>query len=55
MRKLLLLALIGLTAAGCDASKEKLNTAISALAKAGKFEEITSKYPDLVGKMTLPK
>jgi polar amino acid transport system substrate-binding protein len=37
------------------ALKEKLNTAISALAKAGKFEEITSKYPDLVGKMTLPK
>ena len=29
MRKLLLLALIGLTAAGCDASKEKLNTAMA--------------------------
>ena len=29
MRKLLLLAVIGLTAAGCDASKEKLNTAMA--------------------------
>ena len=28
MRKFLLLAVIGLTAAGCDASKEKLNTAM---------------------------
>lgn len=37
------------------ALKEKLNAAIGALAKAGKFEEITAKYPQLVGKMTLPK
>jgi polar amino acid transport system substrate-binding protein len=37
------------------ALKEKLNAAIVALAKAGTFEEITAKYPDLVGKMTLPK
>ena len=37
------------------ALKEKLNAAISALAKAGKFEEITKNYPQLVGKMTLPK
>lgn len=37
------------------ALKEKLNAAITALAKAGKFEEITRKYPQLVGKMTLPK
>ena len=37
------------------ALKEKLNAAITALAKAGKFEEITQKYPQLVGKMTLPK
>lgn len=37
------------------ALKEKLNAAIAALAKAGKFEEITNKYPQLVGKMTLPK
>ena len=29
MRKLLLLAVIGLTAAGCDASKDKLNTAMA--------------------------
>jgi polar amino acid transport system substrate-binding protein len=37
------------------ALKEKLNTAIAALAKAGTFEEITKKYPQLIGKMTLPK
>jgi polar amino acid transport system substrate-binding protein len=37
------------------ALKDKLNAAIAALAKAGKFEEITSRYPQLVGKMTLPK
>ena len=37
------------------ALKEKLNAAITALAKSGKFEEITKKYPQLVGKMTLPK
>ncbi|WP_373504354.1 transporter substrate-binding domain-containing protein [Aestuariivirga sp.] len=37
------------------ALKEKLSAAIGALAKAGKFDEITNKYPQLVGKMTLPK
>ena len=37
------------------ALKEKLNAAIGVLAKAGKFDEITAKYPQLVGKMTLPK
>ena len=37
------------------ALKDKLNAAISAMAKAGKFDEITAKYPQLVGKMTLPK
>jgi polar amino acid transport system substrate-binding protein len=37
------------------ALKEKLNTAIAELAKAGKFDEITNKYPELVGKMVLPK
>lgn len=37
------------------ALKEKLNAAITALAKAGKFEEITKNYPQLEGKMTLPK
>ncbi len=37
------------------ALKEKINAAIAALAKAGTFEEITKKYPTLVGKMTLPK
>jgi polar amino acid transport system substrate-binding protein len=37
------------------ALKEKLNAAIAALAKAGTFETITAKYPQLVGKMTLPK
>ncbi len=37
------------------ALKEKLSAAIASLAKAGKFEEITNKYPQLVGKMTLPK
>ena len=31
------------------ALKEKLNAAIAALAKAGKFDEITAKYPELVG------
>ena len=35
--------------------KEKLNAAIAELAKAGKFDEITNKYPELVGKMVLPK
>jgi len=37
------------------ALKEKLNAAISALAKAGKFDEITKNYPDLIGKMINPK
>ncbi len=37
------------------AIKEKLNAAIAELAKSGKFEEITAKYPDLVGKMITPK
>ena len=37
------------------ALKDKLNTAITAMAKAGKFDAITAKYPQLVGKMTLPK
>ena len=36
------------------ALKDKLNAGITALAKAGKFQEITAKYPQLVGKMTLP-
>jgi len=37
------------------ALKEKLNAAIAALAKAGEFEKITAKYPELVGKMITPK
>lgn len=37
------------------ALKDKLNAAITAMAKAGKFDEITKNYPQLVGKMTLPK
>lgn len=37
------------------ALKEKLNAAISALAKNGKFDEITARYPELVGKITVPK
>ena len=37
------------------ALRDKLNAAITAMAKAGKFDEITAKYPQLVGKMTLPK
>ena len=36
------------------ALKDKLNAGITALAKAGKFDEITKNYPQLVGKMTLP-
>lgn len=36
------------------ALKDKLNAGITALAKSGKLTEITSKYPQLVGKMTLP-
>jgi polar amino acid transport system substrate-binding protein len=34
---------------------DKINAGIAALAKAGKFDEITAKYPDLVGKMIVPK
>jgi polar amino acid transport system substrate-binding protein len=37
------------------ALKEKLNAAIAALAKQGKFVEITKNYPDLVGKMINPE
>ena len=37
------------------ALKEKINAGIAALAKSGKIEEITNKYPDLAGKLTLPK
>ena len=37
------------------ALKDKLNAAIAELAKAGKFDEITANYPDLVGKMITPK
>ena len=37
------------------ALKDKVNAAIAAMAKAGKFEEITNKYPELVGKIGLPK
>jgi polar amino acid transport system substrate-binding protein len=36
------------------ALKDKINAAIAELAKAGKFEEITAKYPELVGKMITP-
>jgi polar amino acid transport system substrate-binding protein len=36
------------------ALKDKLNGAISALAKAGEFDKITAKYPELVGKMITP-
>jgi polar amino acid transport system substrate-binding protein len=32
----------------------KINAAIHALAKSGKFTEITGKYPELVGKMIVP-
>ena len=38
-----------------SALKDKINVAIAAMAKAGKFEEITKKYPELVGKIGLPK
>ena len=37
------------------ALKDKINAGIAALAKAGKFKEITAKYPDLVGKMIVPE
>ena len=35
--------------------KDRINGAVAALAKAGKFKEITAKYPDLVGKMIIPE
>lgn len=37
------------------ALKEKINGAIAELAKAGKFQEITAKYPELVPQILLPK
>ncbi|MGH6854937.1 MAG: transporter substrate-binding domain-containing protein [Aestuariivirga sp.] len=37
------------------ALKEKINTALAELAKAGKFEEINNKYPELVGLIVTPK
>jgi polar amino acid transport system substrate-binding protein len=36
------------------ALRDKLNTAIAELARAGTFEDITNKYPELVGKIVLP-
>lgn len=36
------------------ALKEKLNKAISDVAKSGEIDQITQKYPQLVGKMTTP-
>jgi polar amino acid transport system substrate-binding protein len=36
------------------ALKEKLNKAISDVAKSGEIDKITEKYPQLVGKMTTP-
>jgi polar amino acid transport system substrate-binding protein len=37
------------------ALKDKINAGLAELAKNGKFEEITNKYPDLVGKLLWPK
>jgi polar amino acid transport system substrate-binding protein len=37
------------------ALRERLNVAIAALGRAGKFDEITARYPELVGKLVLPK
>jgi len=37
------------------ALKEKLNKAISEVAKSGEIDKITAKYPELVGKMVTPK
>jgi polar amino acid transport system substrate-binding protein len=37
------------------ALKEKLNKAISEVAKSGEIDKITEKYPELVGKMVTPK
>src|SRR5262245_40627421 len=36
------------------ALRDKMSTAISALAKAGEIEKVTAKYPELVGKIVLP-
>jgi len=36
------------------ALKDKMNAAIAALAAAGKFDEITNKYPELIGKIVVP-
>ena len=37
------------------ALRDKINGAIAELAKAGKFDEITNKYPELVGKIIVPQ
>jgi len=37
------------------ALRDKISAAIAELAKAGKFDEITNKYPELVGKIAVPK
>jgi polar amino acid transport system substrate-binding protein len=37
------------------ALKEKINAALSELAKSGKIEELVGKYPELAGKVTTPK
>jgi polar amino acid transport system substrate-binding protein len=35
--------------------KDKINAALSELAKSGKIEELVKKYPELAGKVTTPK
>ncbi|MBC8037481.1 MAG: transporter substrate-binding domain-containing protein [Rhizobiales bacterium] len=37
------------------ALRDKINAALSAMAASKKFDEITSKYPELVGKIVVPK
>ncbi|MBI2719831.1 MAG: transporter substrate-binding domain-containing protein [Rhizobiales bacterium] len=37
------------------ALRDRINGALAALAKAGKFQEITAKYPDLAPQIVLPK
>lgn len=37
------------------ALKDKMNAALAELTKAGKLDEITNKYPDLVGQIITPK
>lgn len=37
------------------ALKDKINAGIAALAKSGKFKEITARYPGLAGKITVPE